>query len=159
MTDGSVRYCATHKKDDMVNIVDVKCAHEGCQKIPSFGFVEGGPRYCLAHKQDAMVNVVDRKCAQEGCRTIPTFGHAHDGERLFCKAHKEPSMVNVVDRKCEVKDCKRHAYYGLLSDKVCCVHYVPSAVTPLCHMVNKVYMFAIRLFDTTGFPLLRTTLR
>jgi EsV-1-7 cysteine-rich motif len=149
-----------HKQDAMVNVVDRKCAQEGCRTIPTFGHAHDGERlFCKAHKEPSMVNVVNPQCAREGCRIRPAFGHVSDGRPLFCKAHREPSMANVVERKCAVKDCERQASHGLLSDKVCCVHYVPSAVTPLCHMVNKVYMFATCLFDTAGSSLLHTTLR
>eukprot|EP00953_Heterococcus_sp_UTEX-ZZ885_P038319 19667-Heterococcus_DN1.PRE.2 len=79
----------------MVNVVDVKCAQEGCQKIPSFGHVHDGKAlFCNAHKEPSMVNVVNPQCAREGCRIRPAFGH------------------------CAVKDCERQASHGLLSDKV-----------------------------------------
>jgi EsV-1-7 cysteine-rich motif len=77
--DKVARYCATHKKEFMVDVRHNKCAHEGCQKLPSFGHAhDGRALFCKAHKEPSMVNVVDRRCQVVSCEKRATHGLLSD---------------------------------------------------------------------------------
>ena len=60
--DGKPTHCATHKKEDYVNVVSKRCAEEGCQKKPAFGPVDGKATHCATHKKEDYVNVVSKRC-------------------------------------------------------------------------------------------------
>ena len=61
-------YCTTHKKTNMVNIVNKTCKYEKCNKIPAFNYVnETVGLFCLKHKNLEMVNVISKRCENESC--------------------------------------------------------------------------------------------
>ena len=65
--DGIARYCATHKKPGMVDVVNKRCQEPGCRIHPCYGNEEDGiARYCATHKKPGMVNVVHKCCQEPG---------------------------------------------------------------------------------------------
>ena len=51
-------YCAKHKLDNMVNILNMKCIHIGCGRLSRFNLPNEKPGlYCSNHKLVNMVNV------------------------------------------------------------------------------------------------------
>ena len=65
-------YCATHKKEGMVNVINKRCLSEGCKIRPSFN-TEGQLRgiYCATHKKEGMIDVKNKRCLSEGCNKQP----------------------------------------------------------------------------------------
>lgn len=47
-------FCAQHKQDGMINVVDKRCGDAGCTKGARYGKVGGKHECCFQHKQDAM---------------------------------------------------------------------------------------------------------
>jgi hypothetical protein len=46
-------YCATHKKDNMINVVSKTCLFNNCIKQSCFNYEdESKPLYCFDHKDD-----------------------------------------------------------------------------------------------------------
>jgi len=43
-------YCATHKHNDMIDVIHKKCAATGCDTLPYFGYTGGSADYCSQHK-------------------------------------------------------------------------------------------------------------
>ena len=107
--------CAFHRTPDMVDIVNRKCAHGGCEKQPSFGFPSDGskPSRCADHKLDGMINLLARICTHEGCRTRPSYGFV-GGKASKCVRHREKGMVSHLAGKktCEVGGCTVSPSFG-----------------------------------------------
>ena len=93
--------CATHREPGHVNLVNKRCAFEGCKKRPSFGITASGPLYCAWHKRAGDTNVVSKKCAAAGCEKQPSYGPAPETEggprkALRCATH---AITTDVDNK------------------------------------------------------------
>ena len=74
-----MRYCLAHKADFMVDLVNKKCAHEGCQGRASYGFVDDGVAlYCSMHMKASMMDVVNEMCTVRGCKKQATHGSLSD---------------------------------------------------------------------------------
>uniref|UniRef100_A0A6C0D458 Uncharacterized protein n=1 Tax=viral metagenome TaxID=1070528 RepID=A0A6C0D458_9ZZZZ len=107
------KFCAAHKLDGMVNVINKLCAHvdengQGCIQRPSFNIIGGKPMYCSLHKSEEMVNSLEKRC--EGlcvngslCGKVRMFNFPGKKGGLFCSDHKEEGMVNVTNKMCE--DC------------------------------------------------------
>lgn len=116
-------YCATHKKDDMINLKKDhrKCPHPDHKNDkkpirPSFNFPgEKKGLYCQSHAEPGMVNVNNSvKCTS--CKKVqPSFGLS--GKKpTHCAKCKENGMVDLVSNLCEI--CKRiNATYGFPGEK------------------------------------------
>jgi nitrite reductase/ring-hydroxylating ferredoxin subunit len=114
--DGETKplYCLLHREDDMVNVINKKCAHEGCKTRPSYN-VDGETKglYCVLHREDGMVDVVSRKCAHEDCEKQPSYNVDGETKRLYCLIHKKDGMVNVINKKCAHEGCKTRSSYNV----------------------------------------------
>ena len=62
---GKKERCAAHKGDGMVELLNHKCSHHGCNKRANFGLPGGKKERCAAHKGDGMVDLITKKC--HGC--------------------------------------------------------------------------------------------
>jgi hypothetical protein len=105
------KFCATHKLEGMVNVINKLCAHvddngEGCLHRPSFNISGGKPLYCSLHKSDDMVNSLEKRCESKLvngslCGKVRIFNFPGKKGGLFCADHKEEGMVNVANKMCE----------------------------------------------------------
>ena len=43
-------YCATHKKDKMINLKFLKCIHDDCYGQSLYGYLGGNVEFCAKHK-------------------------------------------------------------------------------------------------------------
>jgi hypothetical protein len=126
---GGASYCATHRLEGMVNVVDVLCSE--CDKRAMYNVPgkTGGIR-CIDHKTDGMVNVKGKRCAfvydnKLPCYTTPIYNTDGELKGKFCIVHKEDGMVNVIGKRCEREGCKYIAQYnvdGEIKGKYCSTH-------------------------------------
>jgi hypothetical protein len=90
----------------MVDVLQRKCAHEGCGRNPFFnapGETKG--LYCVRHKAPEMVNVLTKRCEHEGCLRQPSFNFEGLSGGVRCLKHRLPTMQNVVSQRCEYNGC------------------------------------------------------
>jgi hypothetical protein len=107
----SAKYCASHKEEGMVNVINKLCAHVddngiACIQRPSFNVAGKKPLYCSLHKSNDMVNSLEKRCEgklENGtmCGKVRIFNYPGKKGGLFCADHKEEGMVNVVNKMCE----------------------------------------------------------
>jgi hypothetical protein len=118
-------YCATHKEDDMVNVLSKTCMYDGCKTQPTFN-IEGQTNalYCATHKEDGMVDVKNKVCIYNGCKTIPFFNIEGEIRALYCATHKKDGMVDIKNKPCIYVGCKLIPTYNFegLKAKYCSVH-------------------------------------
>ena len=105
------KFCAAHKQEGMVNVINKLCAHiddngDGCNHRPSFNVAGGKPLYCALHKTEEMINSLEKRCdgkLANGiiCGKVRIFNFPGKKGGLFCVEHKEEGMVNVVNKMCE----------------------------------------------------------
>ena len=100
-------YCATHKKEGMINVKDKTCLE--CKKLPSFN-KEGGTiaLYCVTHKKEGMVNVKSKTCLE--CKKQPSFNNEGETTALYCVTHKKEGMVDVISKTCI--ECKKRPCFN-----------------------------------------------
>ena len=92
-------YCSTHKKDNMVDVVNKRCVD--CNKIrPCFNLPDLKAKYCGDCKKDGMVDVVNKKCIV--CNeSIPNFNY-YGLKPEYCGDCKKDGMIDVKNKKCIV---------------------------------------------------------
>jgi ferredoxin-like protein FixX len=90
-------YCASHKKDGMVDVKHKTCIE--CNKRPVFN-KEGEIKalYCASHKKDGMVDVKHKTCIE--CNKRPVFNKEGEIKALYCASHKKEGMVDVKNKTC-----------------------------------------------------------
>ncbi len=106
-------YCATHKKEGMVNVVSKTCKE--CPKQPYYG--KPGSKlaeYCATHKKEGMVDIVNKTCKE--CPTRPVYGKPASKLAEYCATHKKEGMVDVVNKTC--KECPTRPVYGKPGSKL-----------------------------------------
>ena len=59
------KYCFTHKKQQMVDVVHKRCAENGCKTQPSFN-IEGEKcgLFCFKHKTENMIDIKNFTCIE-----------------------------------------------------------------------------------------------
>ena len=99
-------YCATHKKEEMVDVKNKTCIEVDCKIRPLFN-KEGETKglYCATHKKEDMVNVINKTCIEEGCKIQPHFNKEGETKGLYCARHQKEKMVNVIDKNCKTEWC------------------------------------------------------
>lgn len=105
--------CAQHAKEGMVDVINKRCGHRGCNKPPSHR-VEGTKKaelYAWQHAREGMVDVVSKRwCAHHrGCSARPHFGMPSGARRPvrpeFFHRHAKKGVTN--DR-----EAGRHCAWG-----------------------------------------------
>jgi len=92
------KYCATHKDDDMVDVLNKKCECNNSQ--PRWNFSGLPPICCVLCKKEGMIETHRKKCFCGKVR--PTFNF--EGLKAnFCNSCKSEGMINVVDDRCFCK--------------------------------------------------------
>lgn len=106
-------YCKTHKKNNMINIVN-KCLENGCKIRANFNF-EGETKalYCNNHKKDNMQNVKNIKCIEKGCNKDANYNFENIKKKLYCHEHMKPGMKNIFAKKCLFNGCKKMPSFNL----------------------------------------------
>lgn len=101
------RFCRTHRKSGMSNVVMPLCAYEGCLSTSrAFGFVGTSGRYCKKHVQPGMVNVRTPLCEYKGCASTSRCYDIPGEKGRFCKDHALSTMINVVSVRCKHLGCE-----------------------------------------------------
>jgi hypothetical protein len=129
-------YCATHKKDGMIDVVHKTCFHEECKKQPKFNAVgEKNGLYCSAHKREGMVDVLNKTCIHPECKTHPKFNAVGEKNGLYCSAHKKDGMINVADKTCIHEGCETLPTFNIKGQKAlyCSAHKKDGMI----NVVNK----------------------
>jgi len=70
-------YCATHKKDDMIDVKYKPCMYPGCDTAPSYGFLGKEPISCFKHKETNMIDVVKKLDVKIGHFLILKVNHQY----------------------------------------------------------------------------------
>lgn len=122
------RYCALHKKENMVNVCCKQC--KKCDVRASFAY-EGQPaKYCGSHKKENMINVVCKSCLK--CDVRANYGEKNTKNALYCFKHKKENMVDVRHTTC--LDCLTRATFGQPGTKkpIYCVNHKLEGMVDIC---------------------------
>ena len=97
----------------MVSVVSKRCAHDGCDRQPSFNAPDQTiGAYCATHKLPGMVDVTNKRCAHDGCTRHPNFNAPDQTNGAYCATHKLPGMVDVVSKRCAHDGCNRRPSFN-----------------------------------------------
>jgi hypothetical protein len=105
-------YCSSHKKENMVDIINKSCLE--CNKQPSFN-TEGEHKalYCLAHKKEGMIDVKNKTCLE--CNKRPAFNKEGEKKGLYCLNHKKEGMIDVISDTC--LECNKRPTFNKEGEK------------------------------------------
>lgn len=125
-------FCATHKLNDMVNVINKTCLYESCRTRPLYN-VAGSKTgiYCNVHKLPGMIDVKNKRCKFDGCSISSAYNFPSEKRGIYCFEHKLAGMENVVSRKCEFVNCNIIAQYnvpGCLGGSFCSIHKLPDMI-------------------------------
>lgn len=124
--DGSALYCAGHRQEGMINLLDRVCEVDGCLKRAGYNTLgEKGKRFCVDHKTEGMVNLNLRRCLHVGCIIFPHYNTLGKKKGDYCFEHKLDGMMNVVTLKCLHEGCDLTAQYNapdLKKGLYCSIH-------------------------------------
>lgn len=70
------RFCAKHRQDTMVDVLDRHCSQAGCDRQPIYGnpFEQTGrPLWCPSHRPESSFDVKTSRCQEEDCLKHPRF--------------------------------------------------------------------------------------
>lgn len=68
------RFCARHRLEHMVDVLDRHCAQHGCDRQPIYGQAgekEGRPMWCPDHRPPGSFDVKTSRCQEPGCLKHP----------------------------------------------------------------------------------------
>jgi len=126
----------------MINVINRKCAMNGCIKQASFNIIGLNNGYfCNSHKKENMVNVTNKKCEISGCMKQPTFNIPGEVTGKYCADHKESTMIDIKHKICDISECTLRASYGFLGKKTtsCAQHKQKGMITlptRKCEIIN-----------------------
>lgn len=117
-------YCATHKKIEMIDVLNKKCLCNASQ--PRWNFPGLQPICCVFCKKEGMIETHRRKCFCGKVR--PTFNF--EGLKAeYCNSCKSENMINVVDERCFCKKLASPNFnYDGLRPKYCFECKLPDMV-------------------------------
>lgn len=122
---GEKEYCATHKKDKMVDLTKKKCEN-GCGTIANWNYHgETSGKYCYVCKKEGMINLAKKICKHPGCPLSASYGTLND-RKQYCTRHKEDNMINFSIKKCKICNKKDPSYGGKDGKKEYCAVCAPS---------------------------------
>lgn len=104
-------YCASHKRNDMIDVIHKKCVIADCGLMPYFGYEIGKADYCSKHKLDGMVDVIHKRCIAQGCMKSRSFGK-EGGSAEYCAEHKPSDTINLHNKRCIAHKCHIIASFG-----------------------------------------------
>ena len=119
-------YCQSHKRNEMVNVLDKKCMHPDCDKRPNYNLHnEKTPLYCVTHKQDGMIDISHKRCIQSDCDKISSYNNPGEKIALYCASHKLDGMIDIKNKRCIQPDCDKRPVYNKAGEKTalyCATH-------------------------------------
>ena len=124
----SRRYCAEHKKENMVDVRKTTCEAAGCDTHPSYGIPGERPRFRSKHRENDMVDLINALCKDPDCKKLATFGE-RGGPVEYCGQHRKEGMVDVKN-KCEYLNCDTVPVFDLPGGvgRFCDEHKSPNMV-------------------------------
>lgn len=103
-------FCAVHKKEEHVDVVNRRC--KSCKKHANFGSGRT-PDYCADHRRTGDVLISRRQCVRLGCPKQPCFDAVGSKNARYCAEHKPADAIDITNRRCLHPDgCTRHPAYG-----------------------------------------------
>ena len=124
--DKLAKFCAEHKLDGMVNVIDRLCETIGCEKRAGFNYLgETKKRFCNEHRLKNMVNVTCKRCRFDGCSKFPHYNMPNQKGGKYCLVHKLDGMVNIVSRNCLHENCiiiPQYNFTGMKKGIYCSIH-------------------------------------
>jgi hypothetical protein len=107
-------YCFTHKKDGMIDVLNMMCIYDNCTTRAHFNKEgEKRPLYCNMHKEDGMINIKDKPCIYPGCKTLPNYNVKDAKTGIYCKLHKLDGMIDVKHNCCIYPGCRTRPNYNI----------------------------------------------
>ena len=114
-------YCVNHKKEQMINIKDIKniCKFKDCKIRANYNYISlNEPIYCLKHKNEDMIDINHIKCLYENCNVRPCFNYENEKKAIYCKNHKIENMVDIINKKkCNYINCNKIPVYNYKMEK------------------------------------------
>ena len=115
-------YCASHKKDNMIDVTHKTCEHEDCYKQPNFNYPgEKFGRFCLQHSDDGMIDVRNFICQIKNCTKRARFGFPGQNP-INCATHKQKGTLAFPSKRCIIKSCLELALFGIKTREHCETH-------------------------------------
>eukprot|EP00903_Cladosiphon_okamuranus_P014339 g13313.t2 len=113
----TAKFCAKHK-EGMVDVVNKRCGHPGCNKHPSSD-VQGSKTadLCAEHKKEGMVIAVSKRCGHPACNECPSYGMEGRKMAKFCNQHKKEGVMDVDNKRCGHPGCNKQLSYGAKGSK------------------------------------------
>ena len=81
----------------MIDLINKRCAHDGCLTRPTYGIPGHPTTHCARHKKPGMIKCPKKRCKLLGCLEIAIYG-ARVAQR--CEQHKLPADFNLIEREC-----------------------------------------------------------
>jgi len=111
--DKKALYCATHKKEGMVDVKNKRCLE--CNKGPSYN--KEGEKialFCGTHKKEGMVDIKNKRCLE--CKLRASYNKEGEKKALYCSIHKKEGMVDVKSKRCI--ECNKGPSYNNEGEKI-----------------------------------------
>mmetsp|Transcript_16872 Transcript_16872/g.42560 ORF Transcript_16872/g.42560 Transcript_16872/m.42560 type:complete len:279 (+) Transcript_16872:55-891(+) len=104
-------FCAKHKDENHVEVVNRRCSVSGCDRRSTYGDpVSRKAVFCALHKRPGLANVSCQTCRK--CKRRPLFGSPIDRRVLFCRAHKREGDEDLRSLRCWHTGCLRQPSFG-----------------------------------------------
>lgn len=145
---GEIRkFCNKHKEPGMINVKDVICIYEKCNKQAYYNYNGTKEKlYCVEHKLDNMFNVKSKICDYNNCPKQAMFNYKNNIIGKFCFEHKEELMVDVKHKHCNYENCNNRANYNYFGKSILyCIEH------KLENMIN-VSSSKCKFNDCTKYP-------
>lgn len=157
------KFCNKHKEPGMINVKDVICIYDNCNKQAYYNYSETKEKlYCVEHKLENMINVSSSKCKFNDCKKYPNFNFSNQKNGVYCYSHKLENMIDVCNPRCLFDSCKKIPSFNYENNKTaiyCNTHKLENMInvkiikckTPLCDTkANKNYEgFCLRCYIHT----------
>jgi hypothetical protein len=113
------KFCNKHKEPGMINVKDVICIYENCNKQAYYNYNGTKEKlYCVKHKLDNMFNVKSKICDYNNCPKQAMFNYKNNIIGKFCFEHKEDLMVDVKHKHCIYDNCINRANYNYFGKSI-----------------------------------------
>lgn len=113
------KFCNKHKEPGMINVKDVICIYDNCNKQAYYNYSETKEKlYCVEHKLDNMFNVKNKICEYKDCSKQAMFNNKNNILGKFCFEHKEDLMVDVKHKHCNYENCNNRANYNYFGKSI-----------------------------------------
>ena len=104
-----VRFCKSHKEENMINLKSKRCEFDSCDIQPSYGNVDDKiVRFCKSHKQENMIDLVNKLCKsnEQGiiCETQANRKYKNYCARCYSYLFpNDPLSFNIRSKTFELK--------------------------------------------------------